>query len=239
MLKNKLSIIIPCKNEEENIVKTLESIISKISHIDCEFIVINDFSTDNTFDILRNYSKKNKIVKIYNNETQGVGNAIKLGINKSNSEFISIMMADLSDDPKDLLNYFKLIKDENLDAVLGSRFTKFSKVINYPKKKLILNRIFNLFVKLIILSDYNDFTNAFKIYKAETLKKLEPFISDNFNIFLEIPLKLVLNKFNYKIIPINWSNRKYGKAKFKINELGSKYIYILYYLIKSKIFKNL
>jgi dolichol-phosphate mannosyltransferase len=110
--------------------------------------------------------------------------------------------------------------------------------MDYPKKKLLLNRIFNIFVKFIIWSDYNDFTNAFKIYKSDTLKKLQPFVSDNFNIFLEIPLKLIFHKYKYKIIPINWSNRKIGKAKFKINELGSKYLYTLYYLIKKKIFKN-
>ena len=206
--------------------------------MDFEFVIIDDFSNDKTYEIVNNYSKNKDIVKIYSNKIQGVGNAIKLGIEKSNSEFISIMMADLSDEPDDLLKYFNLISNENLDAVFGSRFTKFSKVTDYPKKKLFLNRVFNLFIKLIILSDYNDFTNAFKIYKAETLKTLQPFTSDNFNIFLEIPLKLILYKYNYKIIPINWSNRRYGKAKFKINELGSKYIYTLYYLIKNKIFKN-
>ena len=238
MLKKKLSIVIPCRNEKENILNTLNIIDTKISHIEFEFVVVNDFSTDNTFDIVNNYSINNKKVRIFNNTSPGLGSAIKMGIDKSNAEFIVIMMADLSDDPDDLVKYFNLINSENLDAVFGSRFTDTSKVNNYPKKKLFLNRIFNLFVKFVIWSDYNDFTNAFKIYKSETLKKMQPFVSDNFNIFLEIPLKLILDKYNYKIIPINWSNRRFGVAKFKINELGSKYLYTLYYLIKKKYLKN-
>jgi len=238
VFKNKLSIIIPCKNEEENILRTLSAIEEKITKIKFEFVVINDFSTDNTFDIVNNHSKNNKKIRIFNNTSPGLGSAIKMGIDKSSAEFIVIMMADLSDDPNDLVKYFNLINSENLNAVFGSRFTYTSKVIDYPKKKLLLNRIFNIFVKFIIWSDYNDFTNAFKIYKSDTLKKLQPFVSDNFNIFLEIPLKLIFHKYKYKIIPINWSNRKIGKAKFKINELGSKYLYTLYYLIKKKIFKN-
>lgn len=239
MFKNKLTIIIPCKNEEENILNTLDAITNKLINIKFEFIVINDFSTDKTFKIVDELSKKDNKVKIFNNISPGLGNAIGLGIKKSSSEFIAIMMADLSDDPEDLVNYFNLINNGKLDAVFGSRFIKNSFVKDYPKKKLILNRIFNIFVKIITYSDYNDFTNAFKIYRKETLMKLQPFVSDNFNIFLEMPLKLILNNYKYKIIPINWSNRKFGKAKFKINELGSKYIYTLYHVIKQTIFKKL
>ena len=59
-----------------------------------------------------------------------------------------------------------------------------SKIVNYPKKKLILNRIFNLVTKLLFISDYNDFTNAFKIYKKSALLKTFPLVSESFNIFL-------------------------------------------------------
>ncbi len=134
MFKNKLTIIIPCKNEEENILKTLDTITDKLINIKFEFIVINDFSTDNTFKIVDELSKKNNKVKIFNNISPGLGNAIGLGIKKSNAEFIAIMMADLSDDPEDLLKYFNLINNGELDAVFGSRFIKNSFVKDYPKK---------------------------------------------------------------------------------------------------------
>ena len=145
------------------------------------------------------------------------------------------MMADLSDDIDDLKKYFNLIKKEKLDAVFGSRFIKGSKLKDYPTKKLILNRIFNLFVQILFLNRYNDYTNAFKIYKAETIKKMIPFVSESFNIFLEIPLKFISRGCVYKIIPISWYNRKIGKAKFNIKELRSKYLFTLIYCLIEKI----
>ena len=112
---------------------------------------------------------------------------------------------------------------------------KKSKVIDYPIKKLIYNRIFNLFVKFIFLSKYNDFKNAFKIYKKQTLTDIKPLVSENFNIFLELPLKILIRKKKIKIISINWKNRKKGSSKFKINELGSKYFFTLIYCFFEKV----
>ena len=140
------------------------------------------------------------------------------------------MMADQSDDINDLKKYFQMISSENLDAVLGSRFLNNSKVENYPIRKLILNRIFNLIVSFIFWNKYNDYTNAFKIYKKKALVEILPLISESFNIFLEIPLK---------IISINWMGREKGKSKFKINELRSKYLFTLIYCFIEKNLLNL
>jgi len=117
---------------------------------------------------------------------------------------------------------------------MGSRFIKGSKVEGYPFRKLILNRIFNFFVSLIFLNRYNDYTNAFKIYKAKAIKNTMPLVSESFNIFLEIPLKIISRNYNYEIIPINWIGRKKGKAKFKIKELRSKYLFTLIYCFIEK-----
>ena len=144
-------------------------------------------------------------------------------------------MSDMSDDLKDLLTYYKTIKEEKKDAVLGSRFIKGSKINNYPLLKLILNRLSNNIIKYIFFSNYNDFTNAFKIYKRKTLIKLLPIISENFNVFLELPLKIITRNYSYKIIPISWNGRKKGKSKFKIKEMGSMYIFTLLYCLLEKI----
>ena len=85
------------------------------------------------------------------------------------------------------------------------------------------------------LNKYNDYTNAFKIYKKEALQKLQPFVSESFNVFLELPLKVINRKLNYKIIPINWYGRNLGKSKFKIKELRSKYLFTLIYCFAEKI----
>ena len=108
-------------------------------------------------------------------------------------------------------------------------------ILFYPFLKLFLNRLANNIIKLIFFSDYNDFTNAFKIYKKKTLKELMPIVSDHFNVFLELPLKIIIRKYKYKIIPISWKGRKIGVSKFKISELGSMYIFTLLYCFIEKI----
>ena len=144
-------------------------------------------------------------------------------------------MADFSDDIEDLKKYIDYIERDNLDAVFGSRFIEGSKIYDYPKKKLILNRIFNNIVKILFFwNSYNDYTNAFKIYRLSVLKSFQPFVSESFNIFLEIPLKIISRKYSYKIIPISWKNRNTGKAKFNIKELRSKYLFTLFYCFIEK-----
>ena len=145
------------------------------------------------------------------------------------------MMADLSDDISDLRKYYKIIQDENLDAVFGSRFIMGANVSGYPIKKLVLNRIFNYLTKFLFLSNYNDFTNAFKIYKKKALINSMPLVSESFNIFLEMPLKIISRKMKYKIIPISWTNRKEGDSKFDIKELRAKYLFTLIYCWIEKI----
>ena len=232
-----LSIIIPCRNEEESIENTINDItshlINKINNF--EINIINDFSSDNTLEKLKIISTTNKKIKVYDNQIKGLGGAINLGIEKSLNKFTIIVMADLSDSPEDIIKYYFEIKNNDLDAVLGTRFSSNSLIENYPKKKLFFNRVFNNLVKILYWQKYNDFTNAFKIYKTSVLKDLKPFVSENFNVFLELPLKIISRKYKYSIIAINWRNRKNGKAKFKIKELGSKYLFTLLYCFLEKI----
>ena len=234
-----LSIIIPARNEADNLQDILDYFDSKLKNIDFEVLLINDFSEDNTLESAQNLFKDKKEFKVLNNEKKGLGGAINLGIEKSNGDIISIMMADLSDSLEDLIKYKDIIEKENVDAVFGSRFLSASNVKNYPIQKLILNRLFNIFVSFIFWNKYNDYTNAFKIYKKKTLIDIMPLVSESFNIFLEMPLKIVARNYTYKIIPISWVGRKKGKAKFKIKELSSKYFFTLIYCFIEKNFLNL
>ena len=234
-----LSIIIPARNESDNLQDILNYFKDGMETINYEVILINDFSEDNTFDKAKEIFRNHKNFKIYNNNKKGLGGAINLGIDKSSGTKICLMMADLSDDINDLKKYNNLLEEKNLDAVLGSRFLKNSKVLDYPIKKLVLNRIFNFFVSLIFFNSYNDYTNAFKIYKKDVLKTLMPFVSESFNIFLEIPLKIISRNYSYEITSINWLGRKKGKAKFKIKELRSKYLFTLLYCFFEKILLNI
>ena len=231
----KVSIIIPIRDEEFVVTKTVNELADKLKGFPCEIIFINDFSVDNTTKVIQEIIKTKPNITLYQNKRRGLGGAITEGINKSTGEAICIMMSDLSDSIDDLKKYCKIIEEENVDAVFGSRFIKNSKIINYPKKKLILNRIFNLITKLLFFSNYNDFTNAFKIYKKSALIKTFPLVSESFNIFLEMPLKIISRKMKYKITPISWTNRKDGSSKFNIKELWAKYFFTLIYCLLEKL----
>ena len=233
-----LSIIIPVRNESDSLDSIMEHYSKNLSNLDYEVLIINDFSKDDTLEKARNLFK-NKNFKVLDNKKKGLGGAINLGIKESSGSNVAIMMADQSDDINDLIKYNSLINTENCDAILGSRFLKESKVLNYPIQKLILNRIFNYFVGMIFWNKYNDYTNAFKIYKKRTLEEISPLISESFNIFLEIPLKIISRKYKYKIIPINWTGRKKGVSKFKIRELRSKYLFTLIYCFMEKNLLNI
>jgi glycosyltransferase involved in cell wall biosynthesis len=227
-----LSIIIPAKNEEKNIVKTYKKVATKLekNKINFEVIAVDDFSNDKTLQILNKIKKKN--LKILRNKYPGVGNAIKIGIKKSKKKYTCILMADASDDINNLITYYKLMKNEKIDGVFGSRFLTASNVKNYPFLKLILNRLFNKFTQIIFFSNYNDFTNAFKIYNSKKLLKIFPLYSKKFDIFLEIPLKFYIKKNRFKIIPINWYGRKKGFSKFLIKELSFNYLRALLNCLK-------
>jgi dolichol-phosphate mannosyltransferase len=229
-----LSIIIPARNEADNLKDILDYFNTKLVNINFEVLIINDFSEDGTLDIAKKLFNSNNNFKVLDNKKKGLGGAINLGIEKSNGDKIAIMMADMSDHIDDLINYNKLMDENNIDAVFGSRFINGSKVRDYPFQKMILNRIFNIFVKIIFWNRYNDYTNAFKIYKKEVLKNIMPLVSESFNIFLEMPLKIISRNYSYKIIPINWTGRKKGEAKFKIKELHSKYLFTLIYCFIEK-----
>lgn len=230
-----LSILIPVRNEEENVIIISKEIVNKINIQNYEILFINDFSADGTERELIKLNKENTKIVYYNNSKKGLGGAIDIGIQKSKGDYVCIMMSDSSDTVEDLNTYYEVISNYNLDAVFGSRFIKGGKTVNYPLLKMILNRMGNLLAKFLLWTDLNDFTNGFKIYKRDSLVKLYPLVSESFNIFFELPLKLIIRGFKYKIIPISYYNRTVGEAKFKIDELGSKYIFTLLYCFLEKI----
>ena len=233
-----LSILIPVRNEYENLSK-IESIFQQnLKNTSYEVLLVNDFSTDQTLSRGKEIASQNNNFRILENQNKGLGGALNLGIKEAKGKYLCIMMADFSDDIEDLKKYIDYIERDNLDAVFGSRFIEGSKIYDYPKKKLILNRIFNNIVKILFWNSYNDYTNAFKIYRLSVLKSFQPFVSESFNIFLEIPLKIISRKYSYKIIPISWKNRNTGKAKFNIKELRSKYLFTLFYCFIEKILLN-
>ena len=111
-------------------------------------------------------------------------------------------------------------------------------MIDYPKLKLLLNRLANLFIKFLFRHGLNDTTNAFKAYRKTVIDGIRPILSPHFNITVELPLKAVVRGYSYATIPITWRNRRTGVAKLKIKEMGSRYLFICFYVWLEKYFSQ-
>ena len=147
------------------------------------------------------------------------------------------MMADESDDSRDVVRYWKLL-NEGWDAVFGSRFVKGGGVIDYPWFKLRVNRLANFFIRMMFNISLNDTTNAFKAYRASVIKGCRPLLSPHFNLTVELPLKTIVRGYRWTVIPITWRNRRSGVPKLKLKEMGSRYLFICLYVWLEKYFSR-
>jgi dolichol-phosphate mannosyltransferase len=228
----KLSIIMPAHDEEEAVGPTARALAQTLQReqILYELVVVNDHSTDGTEGVLAELAREIPGMRYVNNmKPGGFGYAIRTGLETFLGDAVCIVMADASDDPKDVVRYYRKL-EEGYECVFGSRFLRGSRVVDYPRHKLILNRLANRFVKALFRLRLNDTTNAFKTYRREVIEGIQPFLSAHFNITVELPLKAIVRGYTYTTMPINWYNRKTGVSKLKIKEMGSRYLFIVLYV---------
>lgn len=233
----KLSVVIPAYNEEASIEETVRAFHEKLKEeeIDHEILVSVDPSQDATESILKKLSKEIPEVRYVNNKPpHGFGFNVRNGLEHYTGDCAAIVMADMSDRPVDLVTYYRRMIKGDFDCVFGSRFIRGGKTINYPKNKIFLNRLTNNIIKMLFGIRYNDVTNAFKLYKKETLEGLKPYLSHHFNLTVELPLKSIVRGYSYAVVPNYWTNRKSGDSNLKIKEMGSRYFYIILYCLLEK-----
>ncbi|HVQ39274.1 MAG TPA: glycosyltransferase family 2 protein [Pyrinomonadaceae bacterium] len=228
----KLSIVIPAHNEEDCIEKTLRDLYSALDAelIDHEILVVNDNSSDLTEARVLALQESIPTLRLVNNPSpNGFGAAVRKGLESFTGEAVAIYMADASDRPEDLVRFFRVMREKDVECVFGSRFMRGAKTIDYPGLKLVFNRMANTLIRLLFGLHYNDITNAFKLYRRNVIEGLRPFLSQHFNITVELPLKAIVRGYSYEILPNYWINRKAGISKLKIQEMGSRYLFIVLY----------
>ncbi len=221
-----LSVVIPARDEEGCIASTVEHLHLELRLHDVphEIVVVDDGSSDRTWNILEQLTLRlPNLVPTQNTGLHGFGRAIIWGLNRAHGDAVVIMMADESDDVRDVVRYWNVL-NEGYDCVFGSRFMRGGGVIDYARLKLFLNRIANKSLQLFFRLEHNDITNAFKAYRKTTIDGCCPLLASHFNLTVEIPLKAVVRGYTWKSLPITWRNRRSGDAKLKIKEMGSGYL---------------
>jgi len=235
-----LSVVIPARNEEGCIASTVEHLYLELRrhNVPHEIIVVDDGSTDATWRTLESLKTQiPSLMLVQNPGLHGFGRAVSCGFDRMAGDAVVVMMADESDDCRDVVRYWKKL-NEGYDCVFGSRFIRGGGVIGYPKIKLFLNRLANHFIRMLFRISLNDTTNAFKAYRKEVIDGCRPLIAPHFNITIEIPLKAIVRGYSWVTIPITWRARRTGTPKLKIKEMGSRYLFICFYVWLEKYFSR-
>ena len=228
----KLSVIIPARDEAEVIESTLRGLVNQLEPegIDFEILLVDDRSSDGTCDAVARMADGDARIRCVRNDGRsGFGYAVRRGLELFTGDAVAIVMADGSDDARDVVLYHRVL-EAGYDCAFGSRFMPGAVVRDYPRFKLVINRAVNTGLRLAFRHGYNDTTNAFKAYRREVVEQLQPLLSAHFNLTIEMPLKAVTRGFSYAIVPTSWTNRAAGDSKLQLQEMGSRYLFIALYV---------
>jgi dolichol-phosphate mannosyltransferase len=228
----KLSVVIPAHNEVDSIREVVTSTAAELERagIPYEILVIDDASGDGTSDAVSEIARTNSSVRCERSHLPpGFGHAVRAGLDLYTGDAAAIMMADLSDSPKDLVLYYRVL-EQGYDCAFGTRFGHGGRTYDYPRLKLVLNRIANAGIRVLFQHGYNDTTNAFKAYHRHVIDQLQPLLSNHFNLTVELPLKAVVRGYTYAVVPVTWMNRSHGASKLRLQEMGSRYVFIILYV---------
>jgi glycosyltransferase involved in cell wall biosynthesis len=223
----KLSIVIPIYNERE----TLETLIAKVNAVDYdkEILLIDDFSTDGTREILKNYENKENFQVLYHNRNQGKGAALRTGFSNVNGDIIIIQDADLEYNPADYGTLIEPIMDGRADVVYGSRF------LGGPHRVLFFwhsigNMVLTTFSNMLTNVNLTDMETGYKVFTKKVNDTLT-FKCNRFGFEPEFTAKVAKNNFRIYEVPISYNGRDYSEGK-KITWKDG--VAAIWYIIKFK-----
>ena len=226
----KLSLVIPARNEAQQIGATINGLCETLDGagiVDYEVLVVDDGSTDETVDIVDGLAGNDDRIRVERNTGQhGFGRAVRVGLDRFTGDAVVVTMADASDEPGDVVEYYRILRDR-AECAFGSRWVRGARRSGYPWFKLGINRAANTLIRLMFGLRYNDVTNAFKGYRRCVVDGCRPFVSPHFNLTIEIPLKAITRGYTYEVLPIGWRNRAAGTSSLLLKEQGSRYLFVL------------
>jgi len=225
----KLSIIIPCFNENKYIEEVIDSInAQKIE--DKEIIVVDDASTDGTKEKLTELKEKKKIdILIHHEINLGKGGAVRSALKKSTGEIIIIQDADLEYSPKDFFRLIKPIAEGKADVVYGSRFLgggeDAHRVLYFWHR--VANGILTTLANILTDMNLTDMETGYKAFKKNTLDNIS--IEENrFGFEPEITIKLAKKKLKFFEVGVSYNGRTYDEGKKIGIKDGFRAVYCLF-----------
>lgn len=208
----KLSIIIPCYNEE----KTLNIIVEKVlkfNEIPKEIIIIDDCSTDNSKKIIKELKNNyNEIKAIFSEKNTGKGGALKKGFEIAEGNIVLIQDADLEYDPKDYAALIKPFKNTDADIVYGSRFMGGEYVRLHFFWHFMANKLLTFATNIVTNLNMSDMETGYKVFKKSVINSIN-LKEKSFGIEPEITVKLAKKKFIFYEVPISYRGRSYQDGK--------------------------
>ena len=218
-IKEKISVIIPAHNEASRIIPNLKETVETFDEFGCpyEIIVMDDGSSDGTYEKVLELSHKHKNIFIKKNwKNYGKGRAIKKGCRYASGEYIVFLDADMELHPAQLQTFIDIMRLDKADVVIGSKMHPNS-IVNYPWHRKIVSRVYFFLVKLLFGLPINDTQTGLKLFKAEVLKRvLSRILVKQFAYDLEILVNA--RRLGYKITEapvVLDSQGRYGRIGIK------------------------
>ena len=225
----KISVIIPCYNEENTIQQIIELVRNELNEREYEIILVDDASTDNTSQIIKDLSlNEDNIVVISHELNLGKGAALRSGFNASSGDVVIIQDADLEYDPSEYGKLLKPIQDGKADVVYGSRFksSDAGRVLYYWHSigNSFLTLLSNMFTNL----NLTDMETCYKVFKKEILENIS-IEEDRFGFEPEITAKIAKLRPRIRIfeVGISYYGRTYEEGKKITWKDGIKAIYAI------------
>ena len=235
--KGRLTVVVPCHNEELNIPPIIENLNACYGEYIKEIIIVDDNSCDRTAKVTRNLAEQDSRIRlIQRSMPNGVGHALRDGFAVAKGDFIITMDCDFQHIIPDLTGLFDAVA-EGADVAIGSRFSRESVLLNYAFTKILANRGFHILANLLLGKHFRDATNNLKLMRKEVLKNLVLEAND-FAANAETGLQPILLNYNVKEVPISWINRSVdmGFSSFNLFNTGPNYFVVLFRLVFRKWF---
>ncbi|GHS92866.1 dolichol-phosphate mannosyltransferase [Planctomycetales bacterium] len=231
---NTITIVIPVYNEAENIETVLARIEQKV-RVAHTISVVYDQDDDTTVPVVRKLQATMSGLELVKNRYgRGVLNAIKTGMELSQTEYTAVTMADLCDEPEIINTMFELAERENAAIVCASRYMKGGKHRGGPLFKKILSRVAGLTLHWFAGVAAHDSTNGFKLYRTSFLRQQSIESTGGFALGLELIAKAHVQGYVICETPTRWKDRVAGKSNFKLWAWLPDYLQWYFYAFKRR-----